>query len=149
MIPIYWITTYSMKQYAIPWWGSVPLWVAAILVGREVAMTVFRWVAKRHGVVIAALGPGKLKTIVQDIFLGATIGWFAWKDMREAFGWQRGWFGVWWEKVHGAVIALTMGVAVVLTLYSLLVYLHRYRTLFRTGETPPPTGGERSWRTDR
>ena len=137
LIPIYWITTYSMKQYEIPWWGSVPLWVAGILVGREIAMTVFRSVAKRRGVIIAAMGPGKLKTIVQDIFLGATIGWFAWKDMREAFGWQRWWVGILWEKLHGFTIALTMGIAVILTVYSLLIYIHRYRDLFRSTPQPP------------
>src|SRR5207253_316053 len=53
LIPIYWMTTYSMKQYEIPWWGSVPLWVTGLLVGREVAMTIFRYVAKRRGVIIA------------------------------------------------------------------------------------------------
>jgi CDP-diacylglycerol--glycerol-3-phosphate 3-phosphatidyltransferase len=132
LIPIYWITTYNMKQYEIPWWGSVPLWVAGILVGREIVMTVFRAMAKRRGVIIAAMGPGKLKTVVQDIFLGATIGWFAWKDMREHFGWQRWWLGILWEKLHGFTIALTMAVAVILTIYSLLVYLHRYRDLFRS-----------------
>ncbi|NIM61904.1 MAG: hypothetical protein GTN89_16040, partial [Acidobacteria bacterium] len=93
LIPIYWITRYPMQQYEIPWWGSFPLWVFLLLVGREVAMTVFRHVAKRRGVVIAAAGAGKAKTIVQDIFIGATIAWFAWKDMRTAFGWQRGWLG--------------------------------------------------------
>lgn len=139
LIPIYWITTYNMKQYEIPWWGSMPLWVAGILVGRELAMTIFRRAAKRRGVIIAAMGPGKLKTIVQDIFLGATIGWFAWKDMRAAFGWQRGRLSIFWERLHGAVIALTMAVAVVLTIYSMLVYLHRYRALFRSG--PDTTGG--------
>ncbi len=138
LIPIYWITTYSMKQYEIPWWGSVPLWVAALLVGREAAMTVFRVVARRRGVIIAAMGPGKLKTVFQDIFLGATIGWFAWKDMRAAFGWQRWWVGIWWETVHGTVIALTMAVAVILTVYSMLVYIHRYRALFRSEPTPVP-----------
>ena len=143
LIPIYWITTYNMKQYEIPWWGSVPLWVAGILVGREIVMTIFRAVARRRGVVIAAMGPGKLKTIVQDIFLGATIGWFAWKDMRAAFGWQRGWLSVWWEKAHGAVIALTMAVAVLLTIYSLLVYLYRYRALFRSEPGLPPKADRR------
>jgi len=143
LIPINWITTYSMKQYAIPWWGSVPLWVAALLVGRELAMTVFRYVAKRQGVVIAAMGPGKLKTIVQDIFIGATIGWFGWKDLRAAFGWQRLWLGVMWERVHGAVVAITLAIAVVLTCYSLLVYVYRYRALFRgvASGAPPRIDG--------
>jgi CDP-diacylglycerol--glycerol-3-phosphate 3-phosphatidyltransferase len=86
LVPIYWITTYRMQEYGIPWWGNVPLWVAAILVGRELLMTVFRQVAKSRGVVIAAASAGKIKTIIQDIFIGATIAWFAWKDMRAAFG---------------------------------------------------------------
>src|SRR5258708_1046627 len=51
LIPIYWITTYSVQQYGIPWWGSVPLWVAGLLVGRELAMTIFRAVARRRGVI--------------------------------------------------------------------------------------------------
>ena len=46
LIPIYWITRYPMQQYEIPWWGNLPLWVAVLLVGREVLMTVFRQVAK-------------------------------------------------------------------------------------------------------
>lgn len=143
LIPIYWITTYRMLQYEIPWWGSVPLWVAALLVGRELFMTAFRRWARRRGVVIAAAGPGKLKTIVQDIFIGATIGWFAWKDLRIAFGWQRGWFGALWDKVHGTVVAVTMAFAVFLTCYSLVVYLYRYRSIFRTPSPrgPPPGDG--------
>lgn len=130
LIPIYWITRYPMQQYEIPWWGSLPLWVAVLLVGRELAMTVFRHVAKRRGVVIAAAGAGKAKTIVQDIFIGATIAWFAWKDMRVAFGWQRGWLGAFWEQFHGTVVAITLAGAVLLTAYSLAVYVYRYRKLF-------------------
>ncbi len=139
LIPIYWITRYPMRQYEIPWWGNLPLVVAALLVGREVAMMVLRHLAKRKGVVIAAGGAGKLKTIVQDIFLGATIGWFAWKDMRIAFGWQSGWFGAFWERFHGTVVAITLGVALLLTVYSLFVYLYRYRELL-LGIAAPPSG---------
>jgi CDP-diacylglycerol--glycerol-3-phosphate 3-phosphatidyltransferase len=131
LIPIYWITRYPMAQYEIPWWGNLPLWVAALLVGREVAMTVFRHVAKKRGVVIAAGGAGKLKTIVQDIFIGATILWFAWKDMAADFGWRQGWLGTWWERLHGTVVAITLAVAVLLTVYSLGVYIYRHRSLFR------------------
>ena len=130
LIPIFWITRYPMRQYEIPWWGNLPLWVAVLLVGREVAMTVLRQVAKRRGVVIAATGAGKLKTLVQDIFIGATIAWFAWKDMRVAFGWQRGWLGDLWESVHGSVVAITLAAAVILTVYSFAVYIYRYRGLF-------------------
>lgn len=134
LIPIYWITRYPMAQYEIPWWGNLPLWVAILLVGREVAMTVFRQLAKKRGVVIAAGGAGKLKTIVQDIFIGATILWFAWKDMAADFGWRQGWLGTWWERLHGAVVAITLAIAVLLTVYSLGVYIYRHGSLF-TGST--------------
>lgn len=130
-----------MAQYEIPWWGNLPLWVAILLIGREVAMTVFRQLAKKRGVVIAAGGAGKLKTIVQDIFIGATILWFAWKDMAADFGWRQGWLGTWWERLHGAVVAITLAVAVLLTVYSLGVYIYRHGSLF-TGS--PPASGDGS-----
>ncbi len=140
LIPIYWITRYPMAQYEIPWWGNLPLWVAILLIGREVAMTVFRQVAKKRGVVIAAGGAGKAKTIVQDIFIGATILWFAWKDMAADFGWRQGWLGTWWERLHGAVVAITLAIAVLLTVYSLGVYIYRHRSLFRGSPTASGDG---------
>lgn len=139
LVPIYWITRDRALQYGIPWWGSLPLWVALVLVGREFLVTWLRYLAKRRGLVIAAQGAGKLKTIVQDLFVGATIGWFAWKDMRSAFGWQRGWAGEYWEQFHGTVVALTLAIAVLLTVYSMLVYLYRYRRVFR-GTAQPLSG---------
>jgi CDP-diacylglycerol--glycerol-3-phosphate 3-phosphatidyltransferase len=143
LVPIYWITHYRMREYAIPWWGSLPLWAALVLVGREVFMTVLRQVAKGRGVVIAAAGPAKLKTIVQDVFIGATIGWFAWKDMAASFGWM-GWFGRLWDHFHGAVVAVALASAVLLTVYSLGVYLYRYRDLFSRGTHPHPAAGDGS-----
>ena len=59
--------------YDIPVWGSIPLWVCLLLIGREVAMTVFRWWAKRRGVVIAAGGAGKLKAAFQNIYIGRDL----------------------------------------------------------------------------
>ncbi len=138
LIPIYWITRYPMQQYEIPWWGNLPLWVALLLIGREAAMTGFRQLAKKRGVIIAAVGAGKLKTIVQDVFIGATIAWFAWKDMSTTFGWKQGWFGVFWERFHGTVVALTLAIAILVTVYSLGVYVYRYRRLF--AGAPSTTG---------
>ena len=138
LVPIYWITRYPMRQYEIPWWGNLPLIVALLLVGREVAMTVFRQVAKHRGVVIAADTTAKVKTVVQDIFLGATIAWFAWRDMRIAFGWETGWLVAFWDRFHGAVVAVTLGIAVVLTIYTLLAYAYRYRDLFRSTSVVSP-----------
>ena len=142
LIPIYWVTRYPMSQYEIPWWGNLPLVVALLLVGREIVMTVFRHVAKRRGVVIAADTAGKVKTIVQDIFLGATIGWFAWRDMRIEFGWETGWLAAFWDRFHGATVAVTLGVAIILTVISLLSYIYRYRKLFQSAYPAPSGSGD-------
>jgi CDP-diacylglycerol--glycerol-3-phosphate 3-phosphatidyltransferase len=135
LIPIFWITRHPtiLVDYRIPWWGSLPVWVALILVGREVLVTVGRWFAMRRGVVIPAAGPGKLKAVVQNVFIGATIAWFAWKDALAAHRWA-GSFRNFWDKFHGAVVAITLGGAVVLTVYSLIVYIYRYRALLKSGK---------------
>jgi CDP-diacylglycerol--glycerol-3-phosphate 3-phosphatidyltransferase len=135
LIPIFWITRHPtiLVDYRIPWWGSLPVWVALILVGREVLVTAFRFFAQRRGVVIPAAGPGKLKAVVQNVFIGATIAWFAWKDALAAHRWA-GWFRNFWDQFHGAVVAITLGGAVFLTVYSLIVYIYRYRALFKGGK---------------
>lgn len=132
LIPIFWMTRHPtiLTDYRIPWWGSFPVWVAIILVGREVLITVFRWFAKRKGVVIPAAGPGKLKATVQAVFIGATIAWFAWKDAVAELR-LAGWFRDVWEQFHGTVVAVTLAGALILTVYSLGVYLYRYRALLR------------------
>jgi len=60
LIPISWITRHPtiLVDYRIPWWGSVPVWALLILVGREILITVFRFFARRKGVIIpASKGP--------------------------------------------------------------------------------------------
>lgn len=139
LVPIYWITNYRMQQYEIPWWGNLPLWVFVLLMGREIFMTVLRQFAKRRGVVIAAAGAGKLKTIVQDTFIGAMIAWFAWKDLAAEYGWRTGWLRDGWNAFHGWLVSVTLAAAVILTVYSLGVYVYRYRRLL-AGESPSPGG---------
>lgn len=133
LVPIFWMTRHPtlVTDYRIPWWGSLPVWVALLLVGRELLMTIFREYAKRRGVVIAAMGPGKLKAVFQNIFIGATIAWFAWRDLIVEMRWT-GVYRDLWDRFHGALVATTLAVAVVLTAYSLGVYLYRYRNLLRT-----------------
>jgi CDP-diacylglycerol---glycerol-3-phosphate 3-phosphatidyltransferase len=133
LVPIFWMTRHPtlVTDYRIPWWGSLPVWVALLLVGRELLMTIFREYAKRRGVVIAALGPGKLKAVFQNIFIGATIAWFAWRDLIVEMRWT-GLYRDLWDRFHGTLVATTLAVAVVLTAYSLGVYLYRYRNLLRT-----------------
>ena len=130
LVPIYWITRHPAVLYGIPWWGSLPLWVAVMLVGRELLMTAVRYEARKKGVVIAAGREGKLKVIFQDIFIGATIAWFAWKDFLVRTG-VTGWMRDAWDEFHGTVVAVTLAAALVLTVYSFAVYLYKYRALFR------------------
>ena len=98
--------------------------------GREALMTLLRWLAQRRGVVIPAGREGKLKAIVQYVFIGATIAWFAWKDLLVKTG-LTGRMRNAWDEVHGAFVAVTLGLAVLLTVWSFIVYLYKYRALFR------------------
>lgn len=134
LVPIFWITRHPtiLVDYRIPWWGSIPAWALLLLVGRELLITAFRFFAKRRGIVIPAVGAGKLKAAVQNVFIGATIGWFAWKDWLASHKFA-GWFRTVWDQFHGAVVSITLGVAIILTVYSLAVYLYRYRRLITGG----------------
>jgi CDP-diacylglycerol--glycerol-3-phosphate 3-phosphatidyltransferase len=134
LIPIFWMTRHPtiLVDYRIPWWGSLPVWVALLLVAREVFITVFRHFAMRRGVVIPAVAAGKAKALLQNIFIGATIAWFAWKDAIAELK-LAGDFRNYWDQFHGTLVAVTLAGAIVLTVYSLGVYLYRYRALFKTG----------------
>lgn len=129
LIPIYVISHTRHDLYNIPVWGSIPLWVCLLLIGRELAMTGFRWWARRQGVIIPAGGAGKLKTVIQNVFIGAIILWFAFRDARKPLGWEHGRFASFWNTFHGSFVALTLAVAAVLTVYSFGVYMYRYRRL--------------------
>jgi CDP-diacylglycerol--glycerol-3-phosphate 3-phosphatidyltransferase len=130
LIPIYWISRQRHDLYDIPLWGSIPLWVCALLIGRELAMTGFRWWAKRRGVIIPAGGAGKLKTVIQNIFIGATIAWFAFRDARKPLGWEHSRFAEYWNEFHGSFVAVTLAFAALLTVYSFATYIYHHRHLF-------------------
>ena len=130
LVPIYWISRQRHDLYDIPVWGSIPLWVCILLIGRELAMTVFRWWAQRRGVVIPAHGAGKLKTVIQNIFIGAIMLWFAFRDARKPMGWETSRFADFWNTFHGSFVAVALAVATLLTIYSFAVYIYRYRHLF-------------------
>lgn len=132
LVPIYWIARERQDLYGIPFWGSIPLWVCLLLLGRELAMTVFRRFAQKRGVVIAAGGAGKLKTTIQNIFIGAILAWFAFRDAARSFGWQDKPLARWWSEFHGDFVAVTLALAAVLTVYSFVIYLYRYRSVFST-----------------
>lgn len=129
LVPIYWISRQRHDLYDIPVWGSIPLWVCVLLIGRELAMTAFRLWAQRRGIVIPAHGAGKLKTVIQNVFIGAIILWFAFRDARKPLGWEQNQFAAFWNTFHGTFVAVALAVATLLTIYSFAVYMYRYRGL--------------------
>lgn len=131
LIPIYWISQERKELYGIPVWGSIPLWVCLLLLGREFAMTAFRQWAKHRGVIIAAGRAGKLKTAFQSIFIGATIAWFAFREALGPMGWRDTPLARFWTHFHGGFVAVTLAIATALTVYSFAVYVYRNRALFR------------------
>ncbi len=108
-------------------WGKVglPWWIVAVVIGRELLMTVFRHVAARKGVVIGAIGPAKWKTGFQSTWVGAAYFWF----FAATYAGGRGWDSAAWHSFawfDGIVGVAAMISAVFLTLYSLWLYVARY-----------------------
>jgi phosphatidylglycerophosphate synthase len=122
------------SSYAFVTWGglsvSFPWWVLVIILGREVAMTWFRQVAASRGVVIAAIGPGKAKAIFQFIWVGAAYFWFAFRTYVEEHGFDHPALDQ-MALFAGAVGTISMGVAIVLTVWSFSVYVKRYGSVLK------------------
>lgn len=120
--------------YPFVTWGALvvtfPWWALVIVLGREIAMTVFRQIASRRGVVIAAIGPGKAKATFQYIWVGAAFFWFAFRTWWE----EHGFTSPAWNHLalfNGFVGTFSMVVAVVLTVWSFAVYVRRYGSVLR------------------
>ncbi|MCV7169188.1 CDP-diacylglycerol--glycerol-3-phosphate 3-phosphatidyltransferase [Mycobacterium manitobense] len=52
--------------------GDLPWWVTAVILAREIGVTVLRFAVLRHGVIPASRG-GKLKTLVQGVAIGLFV----------------------------------------------------------------------------
>lgn len=104
---------------------TLPWWILAVVLGRELFMAVFRQAAARRGVVIAAIGSAKWKTGFQMTWVGAAFFWF----FAATLAAQRSWTSAAWTvfaHFNGIVGSLAMVGAVILTLYSLVLYMQRY-----------------------
>lgn len=111
--------------------GSVglPWWILAAVLGRELFMTLFRAAAARRGVVIAAIGPAKWKTGFQATWIGAAYFWL----FASTLAAEAQWGGSAWHSFalfNGMVGLGSMTGAVVLTMYSLALYMRRYSYVF-------------------
>jgi phosphatidylglycerophosphate synthase len=127
-VPFFIISRRGTEIDLVPWWGTMPVWVMIVIFGREVFITLFRSYAVRRGVVIPAGTSGKRKALFQALFAGALLLWYPVRMTAET----RGWSGTpWtlWSLVHTTWVGVTLGIAIVLTVYSMLDYLWSYRSV--------------------
>ncbi len=113
-----------------PFWGPMPLplWVILLIFGRELLVTLFRSYAAARGVVIAAGKSGKRKALFQALFIGSLLLWYPLLMVADRRGWDGAlWTG--WAQLHQAWVGITLAVAIVLTVYSMLDYLWSYRSV--------------------
>ncbi len=130
-IPFYILSSGMEPATPFPWFGGVlPLWILIVIFGRELFITLFRGFAAKRGVVLAAGNAGKLKAVFQNIFVGAAIFWYALHSAARERGWagMRTWDGL-WVPFHRWFTIVALAVAVILTIYSLGVYLNNFRSL--------------------
>jgi CDP-diacylglycerol--glycerol-3-phosphate 3-phosphatidyltransferase len=129
-ITFYWLSHGGEPRTPFPWFGgTLPWWILAILFGRELFITIFRGYAAQRGVVLAAGRAGKLKAVFQNIATGAVIFWYALWSARRLHGWDTSFWNGFWVPFHRWFAIVSLTVAVVLTVWSLVVYLRTFRTL--------------------
>jgi len=104
----------------IPVWAT---WMAAVIIGRELAVTGLRGLASSQGQVMAASGYGKLKTFAQNVAIGAMI--FHYPKLVFSF-----------NAIGLALLAL----ATALTLWSGYSYFAEYFRAERQGDRPGSGG---------
>lgn len=95
--------------------GSMPAWVAVLIVGREFVISGVRLLASGSGVVIAASLYGKLKTDVQ-------IAMSLWLLLPV--------YPVWLSRFQGIISWILIGGAAVFTLLSLIDYIIKNKQIF-------------------
>lgn len=125
LVPFY-IVSHRDGGPPVPWWGPLPTWVLIVIFGREVLMTVFRTYAAQRGVVIAAGVSGKRKAMFQMFFIGGLLLWYPLSDLAASRGWSSGVWAISAACVR-AWVGLTLAIALVLTVYSMIDYLWSYR----------------------
>jgi CDP-diacylglycerol--glycerol-3-phosphate 3-phosphatidyltransferase len=127
--PFYILNHYTERETPFPWLGwTFPLWIVLIIFGREAFITVFRGFAARRNVILAAGKAGKLKAVFQNIFIGAAILWYALQSAARERAWDGATWNA-WEWFHAGFTAVTLAIAVLLTVYSLYVYLRDFSKL--------------------
>lgn len=128
-VPFYVISHRGSELDLMPWpWFEMPMWVMIVILGRELFITLFRQYAVRRGVVIAAGRSGKYKALFQSLFVGGLLLLYPLRIVARDSGWDGAVWGA-WAGLNGAWVSVTLAVAIVLTVYSMLDYLWSYRSV--------------------
>lgn len=133
LIPFYLLTARSPELGELPLFGGISLWVLLVFFGREVLITWLRTTAARRGVVVPANTLGKRKALAQNIFIGSMILWIAYRTAAATYGWS-GPLNDFWYGLHGWFTAVSLAIALILTIISLVVYLVAFRRVLRGAE---------------
>lgn len=126
--PLYLVAQRPGELDQVPIWGALPLWALLVVFGRELLVTLFRGWASRRGVVISAGKSGKRKTLIQNFFVGGLLLWYPLVRTGADAGWSGGFWSS-WRTFHGGWIAVTLTLALIMTVYSMVDYLWSYRAL--------------------
>jgi CDP-diacylglycerol--glycerol-3-phosphate 3-phosphatidyltransferase len=110
----------------LPFWGELPVWVLIVIFGRELLVTVVRQIAASRGQVMAAGPSGKYKAVFQNLFSGAVLLWYTLQAAARNAGWSGPLWDLWQHGLHGPVIGLSLLIALVLTVYSMIVYFRSW-----------------------
>ena len=127
-LPFYIISHREGELGLIPFWGMLPMWVLIVILGRELLVTVFRQWAVRRDVVIAAGTSGKYKALLQNLFSGGLLLWYPLQEIGAAQELANLPYRAFVD-VHAAWIGVTLLLALILTIYSMVDYLWSYRAL--------------------
>ena len=126
--PFYFISHREGGEFLIPYWGSLPLWVMVVILGREIFVTILRLWAVGREVVIPAGTSGKYKALLQNCFSGGLLFWYPLQDIGRAGNFSEWPYRLWLE-FHSIWIGVTLALALVFSIYSMLDYLWSYRKL--------------------
>ena len=128
LIPLYLLTLRDPHLGGLPVYDGIPLWVVILLLGREVAITALRTIAARRGHIIPAGASGKRKALMQNIFIGSMILWVAFQTGAQQMAWD-GPLWQFWVWLNGWFSAVTLSIALGLTVYSMAEYLLSFRRI--------------------
>lgn len=130
-IPFFIISHRPGPATDLPYWGALPVWVLIVILGREVVITVVRQLAARRGQVLAAGQAGKYKAVVQNLFAGSTLLWYAFQSWAARADWAGPLWEGWQRYLHGPVVGLSLLVALILTVASMVIYFMSWSSASR------------------